>query len=406
MASAVAPDQVPYLDILAPDFRPDAPEVIAAREANWYARTPLGIAVLRYEQVSELLSDRRFAHMLAEGLRALGVSSGPLYDWVTSSIINTEGADHSRLRRLVSKAFTPRAVAALRPRMREVATQLVDQFAAAGRCEFMSDFADLYSTRIICEMLAVPAEQQADFRRWADLLSLTFSPEVVQHRKQIEAALAELYQTVDVLVEYRRNQPGPDLLSALIAAEEAGDRLSARELQLMVSVLLFAGHDTTRTQLGGAMALFIDHPQQWRLLAERPELAEQATDEVLRVAPVTSLSGRTATQTLTFRGLEIPAGTTIFMVTYPANTDPTVFGTAAFDITARRPAPQLTFGGGIHYCLGAALAKAEIAEALPILARRMHDPELAEPVQWRPHSGPSGPRRLLVRFTPGDGPTA
>jgi cytochrome P450 len=406
MASAVAPDQVPYLEIFAPDFRPDAPEVIAAREANWYAHTPWGIAVLRYEQISELLGDRRFGQTLAEGIRARGVSSGPLYDWVTSIIHNTDGANHTRLRRLVSKAFTPRAVDALRPRMRQVATQLVDRFAAAGRCEFMTDFANQYPNRIICEMMAVPEEQQPDFRRWVSLLGEAFGPEVVQYREQIEAALAELNQAVDVLIEHRRSRPGPDLLSALIAAEEAGDRLSARELQLMASVLLFGGQDTTRNELGWAMALFIDHPQQWRLVAERPELAEQATDEILRVAPSITLNGRTATETLTYRGLEIPAGTRIFLVASTANTDPAVFGTAAFDITARRPAPHITFGGGMHYCLGAALAKAEIAEALPILARRLRDPEQAGPAQWRPNSGLSGPRQLPIRFTPGDGPTA
>jgi cytochrome P450 len=329
-----------------------------------------------------------------------------LYDWITSIIINVDGADHIRQRHLVSKAFTPRAVAELRPRMRQVTTQLVDRFAAAGQCEFMTDFADLYPNRIICEMMAVPAEQQEDFRRWVNLLGEAFGPEVVQYREEIEAALAELNQAVDVLIEQRRSRPGPDLLSALIAVEEAGDRLSARELQLMASVLLFGGQDTTRHQLGWAMTLFIDHPQQWRLLAEHPELAEQATDEVLRVAPSITLNGRTATETLTYRGLEIPAGTRIFLVTSTANTDPAVYGTAAFDITARRPAPHITFGGGMHYCLGAALAKAEIAEALPILARRLRDPEQAGPAQWRPHSGLSGPRQLPIRFTPGDGPTA
>ncbi|HSV64643.1 MAG TPA: cytochrome P450 [Mycobacteriales bacterium] len=398
MRSDVALDAIPYLDVLDPGFQPHSAEVAAAREASWYARTSMGYAILRYEQASAVLGDRRFRQTVALMLTARGITGGPLFDWLTSTIIGTEGADHLRLRRLTSRAFTPRAVDTLRPLMRSVVEELLDRFTESGQCEFMADFADPYPARIICEMLGVPAEQQHTFRGWANDLGMVFSPDIVENRDRIEVALAGLYRSVDVLIEHRRGRPGPDLLSALIAAEEAGDRLTTAELRLMVSALLFGGQDTTRNQLGLAMATFIAHPGQWQRLAEQPELAGQAVEELFRVAPSAPANGRVAVEPVTLHGLDIPPGTVLHVITAAANTDPEVFGDGGFDITVPRPAPQLTFGGGLHYCLGAPLARAEIAEALPILARRLPAPRSAGPAQWRPAMGITGPRRLPIRF--------
>jgi cytochrome P450 len=319
-------------------------------------------------------------------------------DFLNTTIVGLDGPDHLRRRRLASKAFTPRAVDRLRPRMREVSEELVDRFADRGECEFMTEFADLYPARIICEMLGVPEEQQASFRGWANDIGMIFAPDVFAERERVEAALLGLYESTDVLIEHRRTRPGPDLLSALIEAEEAGERLSSAELRLMVATLLFGGQDTTRNQLGLALATFIEHPDQWRLLADKPELAAQAVEEVFRIAPTAPANGRVATEPITLDGLEIPAGTVLHILTVAANNDPALFGTDGFDITVPRPAPQLTFGGGLHYCLGAPLARAELAEALPILARRLPDPQIAGPTDWRPPVGIVGPRKLPIRF--------
>jgi len=391
---------VVLLDVLDPAFRPDSEQVAQARAAGWYARTTVGFVVLRYPQAAEVLADRRFVLPGAASLIARGVSSGPMYDWWTSIIVNVDGAAHARLRRLVGKAFTRRAVDALRGVMRAVAEELVDTFAATGECEFMADFADPYPVRIICELLGVPNDQQA-LQGWVDDLGLMFGPAVAEHRDRIEASLAALYHTVDDLIERRRARPGHGLLSDLITVEESGDRLSAQELRLLVSTMLFASQDTTRHQLGLAMTTFLAHPDQWRLLAEQPELATQAVEEVLRTAPVIPLSGRVAAEACTLHGLHIPAGARIHILINAANTDPAVFGQTTFDITATRPAPQLTFGGGSsHHCLGAFLARTELAEALPILARGLCDPRLAGTPQWRPPVGVTGPVTLPLRFTP------
>jgi cytochrome P450 len=388
---------VAVLDLFDPAFQPDAPAVHAAREAGWYARTPLGYAVLRYDEVAALLRDRRLRQGSAEPLAAQGLTEGLLADWMRMSLLTQEGEPHTRLRRLVSQAFTPRAVDALRPTMRATAHELIDRFAARGACEFMAAFADPYPSRIIAALLGIPRERYPLFHGWATDLGLLFSYAVAEHRARIEAALLGLAACVDDLLAERRAAPGPDLISALIAAEEAGDQLSDTELRHLVTGLVFAGQDTTRNQLGCAMATFLAHPAQWARLAEAPALAAQAVEEVMRVRPAVPAISRVATEDFDFNGLWIPAGTFLSLFVASANTDPRVFGPQAFDIGRERPA-QLTFGGGLHHCLGAPLARVEMAEALPILAARLPVPALAGDVPWRPALGISGPLALPIHF--------
>jgi cytochrome P450 len=277
--------EVAFFDLFDLAFQPAAPEVYAAREACWYARTPLGYAVLRYDEVAALLRDRRLRQGGVESLAAQGITAGPLADWMRMVILNIEGEQHARLRHLVSKAFTPRAVDALRPAMRAVAHELIDDFAAHGECEFMAAFADPYPSRIICALLGIPRERYAQFHGWATDFGLAFSYTVAEHLACIEAALQGLYACVDDLLAERRAAPGPDLVSALIAAEESGDQLSDAELRVLVTALVFAGQDTTRNQLGCALATFLEHPAQWALLAEAPALAARAVEEIMRVRP-------------------------------------------------------------------------------------------------------------------------
>lgn len=389
-----------FLDVLDENFQPDSPEVHRAREANWYARTPQGgYAVLRYEPASELMSDRRLRNSVLDFWPSQGISDGPLYEFMRQFLPCIEGADHSRLRRLVNQAFTRSQVDALRPTMRQVVGELIDGFATARRCEFMADFAEPYSSRIICTLLGVPDEQQHTFHGWGDDLSLMMSSNVGKYRPRIDAALAGMGDAVDALLARRRSDPRPDLLSGLLAAEESGDRLTSEELRVMVIGLMLAGQDATQHQLGLAMSIFMKHPDQWALLTEHPELAVRAVEEVMRLAPASTVIMRITAEDITYRGVEMPAGTFVYMMLDAAHNDPEVFHGDGFDITKRRSA-QLTFGVGIHYCLGAALARAEMAEALPILARRLGTPEPDGPAPWRPTVGVTGPIALPIRFTP------
>ncbi len=388
---------VAFFDTVDPAFRVDSPEVRTAADASWWARTPIGLAVLRYQECATLLRDRRLRNSL-DMLVALGVTSGLFIDWARASLLSLEGEPHQRQRRLVSTAFTQRSVDTLRPFMRAKAHELIDGFAGSGSCEFMTTFADPYSAWVIAELLGIPAERFDAFLGWATDMGLGFGPTAGAEQVRIDAAVAGLYACCDELTAQRRQTPGDDLVSALITAESDGQRLTTDELRVMVSTLVFAGQDTTRNQLGLAMTTFARYPEQWRLLAERPELASTAVEELMRVTPAVPALGRVATEDFTFQGVDIPAGTHVTLFLAAANTEPDTFGDAPFDITAQRTA-QLTFGGGIHYCLGAWLARIEMHEALPILATRLSDIALDGPVASRPHIGITGPLTLPLRFT-------
>ncbi|HKR49539.1 MAG TPA: cytochrome P450, partial [Pseudonocardiaceae bacterium] len=370
----------------------------AAADAGWWGRTPIGLAVLRYQECSALMRDNRLRHGSLDALAALGVTSGLFIDWLKATLLNVETQEHQRQRRLVSRAFTQRSIDALRPFMRAKAHELIDSFAGTGSCEFMTTFADPYPAWVIAELLGIPTDRFDTFLGWATDMGLGFSPDVATELDRIDAAVAGLYACCDELTAQRRTNPGDDLISTLIAAEADGGRLTAAELRHLVSGLVFAGQDTTRNQLGLAMTTFARHPEQWRLLAERPELADTAVEELMRVNPAVPVVARVAQEDFTFQGLDIPAGTHVVLFLAAANTEPDTFGDAPFDITAKRTA-QLTFGGGMHYCLGAWLARIEMREALPILAARLGDIALGGIVSSRPHVGITGPITLPLHFT-------
>ena len=395
---------VPFIDTLDRAYDADIHGAHkAARERSWYATTPLGILVLRYADVQALLHDRRWHEQGPDALRLAGISSGPLWEWFHQIMSTQEGEPHARLRRLVSKAFTPRSVERLRPIMRATAHEFIDRFVAAGRCEFVEAFAAPYPVRVIGALLGVPPGDFAKFHAWSTDLSLAFGYDIAAQRARIEAALVGLSAYVDELLALRRREPQDDLISALIAVEEQGDRLSPAELNAMVTVLIFGGQDTTQCQLACAVATFVRHPEQWERLAKDPDVAVTAAEEVLRYEPAGSGSPRVATEDFRWRGLDVKAGTLAHPCTPSANRDPAVYPDPdRFDITRRHPEPQLTFGGGVHYCLGAALARAELQEALPILARRLLHPAADGPVEWRAQVLIRGPSRLPIRFAAGD----
>jgi len=385
------------LNFFDPAFHHHSEAVAAAREAHWYARTPLGFAVLRYAEAAELLRDRRLRQGAMEFLAAQGVTSGPAADWMREGLLNAEGEDHLRLRRLVSKAFTPRAINGMQPLMRAAAHRLIDEFAALGQCEFMSAFADRYPAVVIFELLGIPAELHGPCAEWVADLGLIFSWTAGANVGRIEAALARLDEVTGELIAARRRQPGTDLISALIAAEEAGDALNEHELRNMISALLFASQDTTRNQLGLALATFARHPAQWALLADDPSLGPAAVEEVMRVNPATPFIPRVADTDIDYQDLHAPTGTLITILVAAAHTDPRLFS-PGFDITATHPARQLSFGGGPHTCLGMGLARLEMGTALPILAQRLGPITLDGPPTYQPPTAIYGPITLQLRF--------
>ena len=402
MVTSVHELELPALDTAGLD-RDEALALIAAtRERHWLARTPLGYSLSRYDDCVSLLRDKRFHNALALVRQLNGLDSDGDAASRRQSILTMEGGDHARLRRLVAPAFTPQAADRLRPSMRAVIDGLVDTFHPSGRCEVVADLCEPYPIPIICELLGAPPGDWRRFSAWATDIFRIFNQNLVEDLPLVEAATAELEAYLATLIGERRADPRPDLLSDLIAVEEAGDRLSTDELVSLAVAVLMAGTDTTRNQLACALAVFAEHPDQWALLAERPGLAPRAVEEVMRYLGAVRGTVRFAPEDIVFRDVLFPRGTLVFVSLAGANRDPGSFGDpGTFDISRQGSPQQMTFGSGIHHCMGAALARAELQEALVLLARRMPGLATDGPVEWKPTSfGIWGPARLPLRFTP------
>jgi cytochrome P450 len=377
--------------------------VQAAAREHWIARNPFGFSILHHDDVVAVLRDKRWHSASGRIAEMFGIDDPAFTARRRVSILSAEGDVHTRLRRLVGKAFSPRAADRLRPFMREVVNGLVDPVAPVGRADIAVDICEPYPIPIICELLGAPKDDWQLFSRWATDVLRIFNANLHEDLPVIMQAQDELDEYTRALIAERRSKPADDLITDLIAAEEEGDRLSTDELVMMVEAVLVGGTDTTRNQLGCTVAVFAEHPEQWKLLAEQPELAPRAVEESMRYFGAIRGTGRFASEDIVYRDILFPAGTLVSPSLAAANHDPTAFDDpGTFDIT--RPAPEhphLTFGAGIHYCLGAALARAELQEALPILARRMPDLSIDGAVVWKPATvGIFGPERLPVRFTP------
>jgi cytochrome P450 len=383
--------------------RDQALAVIAeARNRHWLARTPLGFSLSRQEDCVSLLRDKRFHNALSLLRQMNGLEPEDPANVRRQSILSMEGDDHARLRRLVAPAFTPAAADRLRPFMRDVVGGLVDAFAPTGRCEVVVDLCEPYPIPIICELLGAPKEDWRQFSAWATDIFRIFNQNLAEDLPLIEAASGALESYLADLIAERRVSPGDDLLTVLIAIEEEGDRLSNDELVSLAVAVLMAGTDTTRNQLACALALFAEYPAQWALLAERPDLAPRAVEEVMRYLGAVRGTVRFAPEDVVFHDVLFPKGTLVFVSLAGANRDPDNWETPdSFDIDRERRTQQMTFGSGIHHCMGAALARAELQEALVLLSHRLPGLATDGPIEWKPTSfGIWGPARLPLRFTP------
>jgi cytochrome P450 len=358
-----------------------------------------GPEIMRYELAHTALRDARMSPPPGMGLETQGITSGPLWDRVSASLLCINGEDHARLRRLVSKAFTPRSVARLDKTITDIITELTDPLMEHGRSEIVADIARPYPVPVICELLGAARQDWQLFSDWADDFFKTFAWEAAKYEPQILKAWGELDDYVDDMVIERRKSPTDDLISELIRAEDSGDRLSMAELRMLAGGILMAGTDTTRNQVAAAIDVLCDHPEQWDLLAEHPELAMKAVEELMRFYPVTFGVMRMTTEDVEYEGVLIPAGTFVWVNTASANRDPAVFDDPdRLDITREGAPPMQSFGAGAHYCLGANLARREIAEALRVMAGRMRNLRRAGPAPWKPLVAISGPATLPVEF--------
>jgi cytochrome P450 len=319
------------------------------------------------------------------------------------SFLSLDPPDHTRLRRLVSSAFTPRVVAALRPRIELVVDELFTAAGAAGRMDVVADLAYPLPVQMISEMLGVPPADHEQFREWSGQLARGLDPQVaVPDQARLEEAgraRDEFNRYFTRLIASRRVHPRDDLLSLLVHAEAAGDKLTEEELLITCVLLLVAGHETTANLIANATLALLRHPDQLALLRERPDLIDGCVEETLRYDAPVQLTTRTARGPLPVGELEVPDGGMVLMLLAAAGRDPDVVADPdRFDIT-RRPGNHLAFAAGIHFCLGAGLARLETAIALEAFARRVVAPRLVcDPIEYKANITLRGPAGLPVEF--------
>ena len=401
MALSINELDIPQVDFDFVGSQAERDQLASIAQESWIAKGLFAYPIFNYEDCLAILRDRRWHSAAALAAIAFGVDDPRLSENRQPSILSSEGEVHTRLRRLVAPSFSPRAADHLRPFMREVMNSLIDPIVAQGHCDLAVDICEHYPIPIICELLGAPKSDWQFFSRVAEDVLRIFDANNADEIDLILAAQTELDAYVRQLISERRDSPADDLITSLIAAEEAGDKLNENELVSMVEAVIIGGTDTTRNQLGCSVALFAEHPEQWKLLAERPELAGKAVEETMRYFGAVRSTGRFASEDIEYKGILFPKGTLVVPSLVLANRDSAVFNEPnTFDIT-REPAgqPQMTFGAGIHYCLGAALARAEQQEALPLLAQRLPNLRINGDVIWKPSTvAIFGPENLPIAF--------
>jgi cytochrome P450 len=398
---------LPVFDYTDPDMRgPRFHEaMLEAIGSGWLATSPPGwLFVLDREAATFFLRTRMTEFPSATIAEAFGIVDGPLHEAMRKNIISIEGGDHRRLRNLVNPAFTPRAADLHRPAMRVHLEQLWAGVADDGRCELVGDFAKRYPSLTIATVVGAPLEDADRLHHWATWFQRQFDAAAIfEHRDEIERAVVEFRDYVGALIERRRDDPRDDLISTLLAAAHESDRLSDDECLNLAMDVVAGGVDTTQAQLAHGLRLFAEHPDQWELLGREPELVPQAVEEVLRFEPITPFTARMTIEDVTYRDVTIPARTVVMISTFAGNRDPAAIDAPHdFDITADRGRVKpMTFGAGIHNCLGANLARAELQEAFAFLAPRMLDIELDGEPRYDTVAGVYGLDELPLRFRAG-----
>jgi cytochrome P450 len=333
--------------------------------------------------------------------RAAPPGGAPL-DW----LIFLDDPRHGELRALVARAFTPRAIAALEPRITAIANDLLDQVMARGVMDLVADFAARLPVLVIAEMLGVPRTAEIAITRWSDAIlhlgdTILGGQRAARAIQAYRAAAGEMRPFMDQLLAARRAEPRDDLLSRLAHATVEGTRLTDAEIFSFFQLLLLAGTETTTNLISNAMVCLLDHPAQLERLRGTPELIPAAIEEVLRFRTPVQMVFRATTRAVTLRDRTIPAGQLVLLMVGSANRDPLSFpDPARFDI-GRVPVPHVGFGHGAHYCLGASLARLEARVALATLLSRTRDIRRAHRGSWRPRTGLNvhGPVSFPIRFT-------
>ena len=395
----------PLFNPLSPEFiRNPYPHYERLRKTDPVHQTPLGMFVAsRHAEASLVMRDKRFGKDYVERtIRRYGpeIMNEPVFRSMSHWMLQQDPPDHTRLRGLVVKAFTARRVEDMRPRIQHIVDQTLDRIIPQGKMDLIEDFAFRLPVTIICDMLGIPEEHREVFysssRDGGRLLDpVPLSPDEIKQGNTSNAMAAMYFQQ---LFELRRKTPGDDLITQLVQAEEDGSKLSNEELTANIILLFGAGHETTVNLIGNGLLALHRNPDQLALLQAKPELITNAIEEFLRYDSSVQLTGRVALEDIEdLGGKRIPKGESVLCLLGSANHDPAVYPDrpGRLDITRPNVRP-LSFGGGIHFCLGAQLARIEAEVAISTLLRRLPDLRLDDAVnpEWRPTFVLRGLKRL------------
>jgi cytochrome P450 len=367
-------------------------------EQGWLARAE-GITFVLDREAGELFLRTRAARFPGlEIAEMFDVTDGPLAEEMQRNILHLGDEDHRRLRQLVNPFFTPRAAQRWRPAMQGFLEQLFAPIAERKSFEAVEDLCKPYPSLTIATVMGAPLTDAPKLHEWSNWIQKQFDgPTLMAQRERIDRAVQEFYDWVGPMIDARRETPGDDLVSALIQAEEAGERLDDVECRNLVLNVLVGGVDTTQSQLAHGLKLFAEHPEQWELLGREPERAAAAVSEIVRLEPITPFSARIMREDLEFRGVTFPAGTLVMVAAVTGNRDGVPDGDS-FEIAREDGERVLTFGAGPHYCLGVNLARAELEEALAFLAPRMPGLRLDDEAELEAVHGIYGVARLPLRW--------
>lgn len=385
---------IPNLSLFSEEYRSDPVALCASlRKQSWVACCELGFVVLSYDATNALLKDRRVVSGHLQLLDMMGASGGSFYRWFSKNVLSAEGEAHTRLRRLVSSAFTPSKADAARETMRSIFFDILEPHLAAGRCDFVRDVAHHYPLRVISTLIGLDAERIPKLNDWLDDMAHGLGP-TSGAIERADRAVEAIWQEIDCLVRSHSStsQGGHNLVQSLLEAAEDSDRLSHDELVTMIMILALAGQDTTKNQLSATLYALLTNGD-WTRIAEDPTLIPNAVEEALRFRPISGTIVRYAAEDLEYRGVRVPAGSFLLFVPPAANHDENEFRDPdLFDIE-REDIRHFTFAMGSHFCLGAHLARAEMQEALGVLVQHLVEPRLDGPVEW------SSPINMWVPYT-------
>lgn len=397
---------LPEIDMFDPEFARDPHGVFRkAREAGaWMARYQFGYFALDYETVKFIMRGDDFCRTPNHDITMLWDAHGtPFARFNDNMLMALNGEEHRRVRSLIAPAFTPREANKHRDLMRQTLIEQIGPVIAKGECDFV-EAVTLYPITVICQMIGVPTGDIPKFRNWVDGLDAGFGQDVDVLPK-LNDALANMFDYTDGLIEARKRADNPpdDLLQTLLDLTEEGVSLTKEELQCLLIIVLGGGFDTTRNQLVLLMKLMCEHPRYWPRVLEEPGFTKKLIEECLRFYnPIGGGNHRVTNVDVEYRGVTIPANTFITLSQAAPGRDPAANDDPeTFDPDREKP-NHITFGQGMHMCVGMFIARALLEEAIPILARAMREPRLAGEPEYRFPMGVWGLNSLPLSFTPGE----